>query len=357
MKFLFNTRTDWDEPPRARHQLAEALANKHEVVFIANSKMGVPSWKNERINTNLKIITPKWFINGKLAYRIPLLNELFQLWLLSNLKKKYENYHVINFDPSASFIHLFFKNVIYFCTDDFLNTKRSKSILISIYISLTQKIVAKHARFCLGVSYYLKDNLLRYNENSYLFLTAAPDINSDVFTFDDGVKEHFNIVYVGWLFKLNQQWILEIAKNKKYTIYLIGPTNNVNVEGFQSNSNIIITGAKKGDELYRYVERADVCIAPYSPDQDTEEVYTMPNKFWLYLVFGKPIVTCEIKNLYKEIPDKFIYQASSSLDFIKKIETSITENNSILTEKRKQFIQQNTWESRAKQFLILNNNG
>ena len=39
-------------------------------------------------------------------------------------------------------------------------------------------------------------------------------------------------------------------------------------------------------------------------DSQTEKVYTMTNKFWLYINFGKPIVTCEIKNLYKEIPEK-----------------------------------------------------
>ena len=300
MKFLFNTRTDWDEPPRARHQLAIALAKKNKVVFIAINKTGKPSLEITNVNKNLKVITPSWHINGKVVYRIPIINEFYQIWLFSKLKKIYVNFAIINFDPSASLIHKYFCNVVYFCSDNFLNSKRSKSILVSIYIALTQKIVAKHAQFCLGVSYYLKDILLKYNQNSHLFLTAAPNLNSDVIQFKKEDKESINIVYVGWLFKLNQQWIHELANNKNCTIYLIGPNKHVNIEGFQTNSNIIITGAKKGNELYSYIKKADVCIAPYSTDQDTEEVYTMPNKFWLYLIFGKPIVTCEIKNLYKE---------------------------------------------------------
>ena len=197
--------------------------------------------------------------------------------------------------------------------------------------------------------------LFKYNKNSHLLLTAVTDMNYESLIFNEKNKK-LNIVYVGWLFKLNKKWVLELAKDKKNTIYLIGPYDNVNIEEFQKIPNIIITGTKKGNGLYHYLMNADVCIAPYIIDQDTEKVFTMPNKFWLYINFGKPIVTCEIKNLYKEIPDKFIYQAKSSIDFARKIEKSVTENNILLTEKRKHFIQKNTWDNRVKELIYLYNN-
>lgn len=355
MEFLLITRTDWNEPPRARHQLAKALAKNYKVVFIAINTTGKPSLEVNKVHKNLIIITPSWYINGKIVFRIPLINEVYQMWLFSKLKKEYKNFRVINFDPSAALIHKYFDNVVYFCNDNFLDSKRSKSVLVSKYISITQKIVAKNAQFCVSTSYYLRDTLSKYNKNSHLLLTAAVNINTKIPKFNIK-KKYFNIVYVGWLFKLNRQWILDLAKNNNYTIYLIGPNANVNIEEFQKTSNIIITGTKKGNDLYHYLMEADVCIAPYNIDDDTKKAYTMPNKFWLYIYFGKPVVTCEIKNIYKEIPDKFIYQAKNSIDFTRKIATSINENTIFLTEKRKIFIQKNTWDNRVNQLIYLYNN-
>ena len=40
-------------------------------------------------------------------------------------------------------------------------------------------------------------------------------------------KEHkksiTEIVYVGWLGKLNRRWIIQLAKRRDFKIYLIGP--------------------------------------------------------------------------------------------------------------------------------------
>jgi hypothetical protein len=42
MIYLINTITSWDEPPRARHQVAQAVAKNHKVYFIARNEFGVP---------------------------------------------------------------------------------------------------------------------------------------------------------------------------------------------------------------------------------------------------------------------------------------------------------------------------
>ena len=38
--FLLITKTYWEEPPRVRHQVAQALAVNHKVVFVAANKFG-----------------------------------------------------------------------------------------------------------------------------------------------------------------------------------------------------------------------------------------------------------------------------------------------------------------------------
>ena len=78
----------------------------------------------------------------------------------------------------------------------------------------------------------------------------------------------------------------------------------------------------------------------------------MPNKFWLYLSFGKPIVTCQINNL-KGLPKKFVYQSKNETEFNDNIDRAASEDSSDIFEKRMQYIQKNTWDNRVNELLGL----
>ncbi len=71
MKFIINTFTHWDEPPRARHQVAFALAKNHTVVFVAANKIGIPAVKTTPVQNNLTLVQPRFFVGNKIRYRIP----------------------------------------------------------------------------------------------------------------------------------------------------------------------------------------------------------------------------------------------------------------------------------------------
>jgi glycosyltransferase involved in cell wall biosynthesis len=351
MKFLFITRTAWDEPPRARHQLARALAKRYEVVFVALNVKGKPGLNIDVPEENITLVLPTWHISGKYVFRLPIINEMYQQWLFKQLQKKYSSYSIINFDPSASLIHNYFKDVVYFCNDNFIDRKRSKSILISLYYYFTQRAVAKKARFCTGVAVYLQDLLKKHNNRSFLLLTGASKISTAFkYVQDDSDKKH--IIYVGWLSKLNADWVIHLAENSNYLIHLIGPYQPKQIKKFLGIENIIVAGERRGDELHSYLSKADVCIAPYLYDKDTEKVYTMPNKFWLYLNFGKPIVSCTIKNLY-QLPEGFVYQAEEVADFCEKIDVALQQDTAILQQRRKKFIDSNLWENRTNELLKL----
>lgn len=353
MKYLLNTRTDWNEPPRARHQLAYALAKKHEVVFITINKSGKPNINIFRTN-NITVIEPIWYIHGRFGCRIPLVNELYQFWLFKRLFKKYRDYKVINFDHTATSIYWWFRDVVFYCNDDYVALDHSKSIFVSPYWYLTQNRVASKAQFCIGVSKYLHKKLLRMNPNSNMILTGAPSIDKAGNTNER--KEHKKstkeIVYIGWLGKLNRMWIIQLVKRKEFKIFLIGPYKKKEVQSYLSYNNIILTGPKIGEELYQYMRRADVYIAPYKQGKYTERGYTMPNKFWLYLSFGKPIVTCQIKNLV-DLPRGFVYQSENISKFISNIDKAVSEDSPDIFEKRIQFILQNTWDNRVDELLGL----
>ncbi len=84
--YLINTRTRWEEPPRARHQVAETLAIRNEVYFVAASKIGFPRIEVTNLHNNLYLIQPYWFIDYRLRFRLFIVNELYQTWLFSKFQ-------------------------------------------------------------------------------------------------------------------------------------------------------------------------------------------------------------------------------------------------------------------------------
>jgi hypothetical protein len=96
-KFLVNTITDWNEPPRARHQLAEALSQDHQVTFVSANRFGfIPAIKTVSVSENLTVIIPHFPVDSRVRYRIPLINKIYQNWLFKRIGKEYNDYIVIN---------------------------------------------------------------------------------------------------------------------------------------------------------------------------------------------------------------------------------------------------------------------
>ena len=351
MTYLIITRTDWEEPPRARHQLARELAKNNNVVFVSINKNGLPRIRQNSPENNITLVVPYWFFNGKYIYRLPIINELYQFWLYVQLKKRFSNCRVINFDPSATLIHKFFDNVIYFCNDDFLDKKRAKFFITKLYFQLSQKVISKKARFCASVSEYLKDQIAVHNDSSHLILTAAEQLNISP-KYINSNNSTINAVYVGWISKINKEWILSLSQKKNIVIQLIGPYEANNFKELIEKENIHFLGQKTGEDLVNFLEKADVCLAPYIIGRDTEEVYTMPNKFWLYLSYGHPIVTCEIKRLYP-LPKGFVYQAKNENEFTNAVIKAHSENSEFYFSDRLSFIKENNWGSRVNQIINL----
>lgn len=358
MNYLINTRTPWNEPPRARHQFAFALAKKNQVFFVAANKKGIPRVNIIKENENLYIIQPYWFIDYRIRFRVPLINELYQIWLFNRLKKEFtEDIRVINFDHTASLIAMFFKKPVYYCNDNFIRPKTGKVRLISLYhLYCCEKIVAKNCLFCISVSSYLQKKIEKFNHNSFVLLLGAPDVDSKFVNGKINIFENkITITYVGWLSKLNREWVVSLAKGNKYHVQLIGPFKQKDVEIYTNLKNIEITGPLEYDLLYQQIAKADLTIAPYEKSKDVSEVYSMPNKFWLFLAFGKAIVTCNIKNLIP-LPPHFVYKSKNYDEFISNIEVAISNNDNNIENARSEFAKKNTWDSRIEELMKIYEN-
>ena len=351
--FLLITRTDWDEPPRARHQLAYSLVPHGDVVFVSLNKCGYPSLSSKKNGDSILVLSPNWWLPGKVLYRMPLVNEFYQMWLLRKLTKNYTDAKVILFDPSGWITRYYFRNFIYFCNDDFLDKRRAKNWITKLYFKESEKRIARNALYSVGVSKFLVEKLAVFTNRSKLILTGASMVQS-VRRVQSTNAKVINLVYVGWLSKIDPSWVVETAKDIRFRIKLIGPYAEKDIAHYKDFDNIEVLGPKTGNELHESLIRSDIGIAPYLKGRDTDLVYTVPNKFWLYLNYGLPIVSHKIQNLF-DFPDKFVFEATSPESFKAQIELAHTQDNEELYNKRISFIKSNGWESRAREIIKLFN--
>lgn len=350
MIYLINTITSWDEPPRARHQVAQALAKNHKVYFIARNEFGLPKLTWNVINHNLTVIKPYFPVDYRIRYRMPVINEIYQNWLFRKLSQSYKEARVINFDPTATQIFKYFDDVVYYCNDEHLDKIRAKPQLVILYLTITEKIVIKQSLFCVGVCPYLVSKMSKYNPESYHIPLGGPAFNFNPqarigSTQHDALYSGY-IALVGFIHNgLNHDWIRQLAvKLPALQLVLIGPAEKKSRIQLSKFSNIVFAGTKTGDELYKVLAASKLCIAPYIMNKNITEIVTMPNKFWLYLACGKPIVTCAIPNL--DINKKFVYQSKNAEEFVCNINRAIEEDNIDLRRQRLEFSKHNTWDVR-----------
>ncbi|NJO68606.1 MAG: hypothetical protein HC830_04420 [Bacteroidetes bacterium] len=155
MKLIVNTITGWEEPPRARHQLSYALNNLgHTIVFVAKNKIGKPRIEFAQVKENFFLVTPYFPVDYRFRYRIPLLNEIYQFWLHRQIKKLYPDYLVINFDFTAHLLFRFFKNVIYYCNDEYIGNSKYPIGLINYYHRQVEAKLTRKADLCIATSHF-----------------------------------------------------------------------------------------------------------------------------------------------------------------------------------------------------------
>jgi hypothetical protein len=357
MRFIINTLTHWEEPPRARHQVTYALARKYKVAFVSANNIGFPRIDIKQINGNLTVIQPYFPLDVRIRYRIPLVNEIYQIWLFTLLRRKYKNIEIINFDFSAYLILRFFSRVYYYCNDNFSGiSKKINKWPIYNYHSYIERRLIRNARFCIGTSAIIAANLQKINVRSFEIPLGGPDI--DEFSLVPAAKKsggkRINIGLVGFISKgnLSFQLINDILSAIDCTISLVGPVDPGFYEQITDKDRIVLKGVLTDRALLEEVDKFDVAIAPYLDNKIFEG--GMPNKLFVYLAMGKPVVVTELLTLTKmSLPEKFIYLVKKTSDFPDLISKAHEENNPELIQLRVEFAKMNTWDKRMEKFSEL----
>ncbi|MDN3686618.1 glycosyltransferase [Cyclobacterium jeungdonense] len=355
MEFVIYTNTVWDSPPRSRHQLAHALSENHKVTFVSSNLKGKPGLTINKVNDSFDLILPSFPVSRRVRYRMPLVNEAYQIWLFPKLKKHFEGREVILIcsDFGAHLIGAYFKKFIYFASDDYINNVQVPA-LVKAYTRFTQNRLLKTASFTIATAKKLVDDFRKVNPKSYELPLGAPDFSKSK---ADEIRKRkpdgrLKVVLLGFIDKKKTPLDLmnAILRIENAELHLIGPIADDFLDFLEPAGKVVTHGVMTGDPLGRELEQMDVAIAPYYLEDPNSG--RTPNKMWQYLASGLPAVITNLPNVrHWEFPSGTVYKANNDKAFVNQIVQAYQENTDSLVRERIAIASRNSWNSRANQLL------
>lgn len=343
--------TAWNEPPRARHQVAQELASEGHVYFSEKNRVGKPRILVNKVQDNITVITPYYWLPCKVRYRIPFINNLYQNWLLKEIKKLKVDFDIaVNFDYTANHFGKYFRDYVFYCADDNVGFGKFNFGFINTYHTATEKAAAANASICVVTSAYMHKKIGRYNPATYEIALGAPAVYKDVVPLLQVKAEKPVLGLVGYL-DSNLDYSLMNNLLNRFKIIFIGPVNEKNYKLLSHTENALFTGAKTGKALYEALQEADVCIAPY--EVSVLNKGATPNKLWLYLSLGKPAVITSMPNIENWQFEKDTVYITANDQFENLCQTAFDNNTPHLQKKRLQLAADNSWSNKVNEMKLL----
>jgi hypothetical protein len=343
---IYPTVTSWDEPPRARHQVAQELVKDGVVYFVEKNRTGRPRIEVRAVAPNLFVITPYFWIDYRVRYRTPGINEAYHNWLLRSIKDLGVHFDMVFcFDYTAPAIHRYFDNVIFYAVDDNVGFGKFNPFFVNRYHTRTEREVASRSRLCIVSSEYMGEKIRRYNPETHVVLLGAPQIN---YTPDTSRRERKGLPVLGLVGYLDSNMDYELIDLLllHFEIHFIGPASEANRKRLSQSPNAKLLGPKTGEELYRCLQDVDACIAPY--DVRLLNKGATPNKLWLYLAMGKPAIVTEMPNTRNwRFEEGLVYQCSNDR-FLECCQQAVRDDKEQLARKRIELARANSWEARME---------
>lgn len=352
-RFIFLTKTLWQEPPRLRHQLARLLVGAgHEVVFF--QKPCYP-WQKEPLSPSteegIHFHRHQEFIHHKLRHT-KLLYHANAAWVKKTISRTAKELRfnpddvVVNFNYEYGFLRdIFPRNLlITIINDDFWS-----SALLGYEKPLKRalELTCKSSNFVLTVSKPLQKFLRSYCEPQ-LFLPWAsyayrePMIN----------PKRDTLLFWGFINrKIDFQYVVDCADcliktNPEIRMLFVGPLeiDDQYVQMLHSKPNIEIKPASSLDELP--IDRVFSGFIPYRNNVPDIDVIAFPNKAFQLLARGLPLL---IKGMpdFLRAPFVFRMEDADSMRDIRQIQGRFEELQANIRE----YLFQNTAQDRLKQFM------
>lgn len=359
---VITTVSPWHEPPRIRHQVAKYLSKHFNVLYVQTFVRQFAPPK--KITDTLIVVTVGRLIRGldRIGLYAPGLVSIYRRNVANTVLELAKKYSFtcrgivnFNFNFPEIFEVDFPGKKIYLCNDEFVNRNTFSFIRKKRYTDLEQRL-ATRATNVLAVSYPLANRLIEFNKNTEVFLPGVD------FSFVDSAIEQpkekksgekINVAFMGYINnRLDLEWLVQLALTNEFKIRLIGKIESAELHGRLSKFHgVIFDGPFYGTALIESLAEADVLIIPYDTSLGyLTAVTAAPNKLFIYLASGRPVVISNMTN-FISLPDGFLYKASSAQDFISQIKNAALLDTVELRKARVEFARKNSWEERIKILL------
>ena len=311
-KVLILTKTDWNEPPRIRHQVTRLLKNHgYEISFVERN-----SYKNifikKRNEEGIIFYGHSELIHHQLRkFRfVQKANNAVIKFYLKRIIKQIEFDFIINFCYDYAFLPELAngKKIITIINDDFeAQAKLGMAKQIRNQLSET----CKNSNDVLTVSYPLYDKLSKYKDNVTLFFPWS----QEKYTKPENTGQRNTVLYWGFIGRMDWDMIQNIIKNTDYHYRFVGPPD-------RSVDKKMVPYLLKNYSNFEHIPYStfndlrldDVfcSIIPYNPKKESVQACTVSNKAFNLLSVGFPLIYANLKYLIKA--PKTVMQKNGTLE-------------------------------------------
>jgi len=353
---VITTESNWDEPPRMRHYLANQLSQFFNVLYIEIHSKGLPHTR--KISDALIVHRLGGYIRGIHRLRLTkALHEMLQTSSIISHVKKYNAPNVILFNFRYDFWRIYCNKLFFlkyfFMNDDFVNLNQADSIA-----------VRKHKQALLNKVVFLSDRVFTSSDPLADDVRDCAKSVSVVYSghdFDTGFssgkekinKREITACVMGFInSNLEINWLAKLAEIENIKINLVGPLEKKEIkERFSQVLNVKFHSPKVGRELQEFLVEQDVLLMPYTSDVINTKA-TVPAKLLQYLACGKPVVSSFMPNLMA-LPKGFVYQSSDAACFIRNVVLARDNDSVLLRNARIEYAAGHTWDRRGEELLSL----
>jgi hypothetical protein len=303
-RFIFFTKTRWDEPPRLRHQLTELLASSgHSVLFAETPYLpGQSPHCGSKAPSGVQLFRHGELLHHKLRIG-PIARWVNTSWTGHCIAKAVQKYQldasdvIVNFNYDYYFLRQLFPSntIVTIINDDFVNGKsksgKSSPNFVKASLEHAQRLTCSMSDAVLTPSVALKDQLAKYCAPE-LFMPWA----NIAYQQPLGNDQRDLILYWGYIGRrLDYAFLNTLAarlaiEHPSFKLIFVGPVEGLSGSEplFNRHPNVEIRPAAQLADLP--LERMIGSIVPYSRGEPEIDVIVLPNKAMPLLARGLPLL-------------------------------------------------------------------
>lgn len=156
----------------------------------------------------------------------------------------------------------------------------------------------------------------------------------------------------------------ELLKDNQDILFVLlgGTKDDIKKYQFEAETkqlkNVILIGFKPNGEVPLYLKTADVLLLPNIPVTAEALAYTSPIKMFEYMASGVPIIASDLPSIREvlNMQNAYLIPAGDTLIIVEKIKEVLAKDNSVVTKRAFQDVQQFSWQKRAEKILKFTQN-